>query len=100
MTFSSLSYFHGFWNELIAVTVKQGGWTALMGAAENGRKDVVQYLLDAKADVNQGSWVWIASLLISFLTDVVPGKSSLAPKMSTCLQEIFALCLNPFLSCI
>lgn len=85
---------------MITVTVMQGGWTALMGAAENGRKDVVQYLLDSKADVNQGSWVWITVLLIPFLnqTDVVLVKSSMMPMMLIYLQETSALCV--FLSCI
>ena len=46
-----------------------------MGAAENRRKEAVQYLLDAKSNVNQGSWVRAAVLLIPFVEPFGSGVS-------------------------
>ena len=44
---------------MIAAVEVQNGWTALMAAAENGRKAVVEYLLDEDAQVNQQNSVRI-----------------------------------------
>ena len=34
------------------IVVIQGGWTALMAAAQNGHKEVVELLLQHNADIN------------------------------------------------